>query len=54
MKKHAGTVLLSVISLLLIGGAFETQRYVNFQSRQTLYRLILQSYDHPYQGNQAH
>lgn len=49
MKKRHGTILLSVISLLLIGGAFETQRYVNFRSRQTLYRLILQAYEHPYQ-----
>ena len=50
MKKHRGTILLSVVSLLLIGGAFESQRYANFQERQALYRLILQSYVHPYQA----
>ena len=51
MRKRRGTILLSVISLLLIGGAFETQSFVNFQSRQSLYRLILHSYEHPYQHN---
>ena len=49
MRKRRGTILLSVTSLLLIGGAFESQRYANFQERQALYHLILQSYQHPYQ-----
>ncbi|GEO50190.1 hypothetical protein [Lactiplantibacillus pentosus] len=52
MKKHRGTILLSVISLLMIGGAFETQRYMNFRARQHLHYLILESYDHPYQAKQ--
>lgn len=48
MRKRRGTLLLSVVSLLVIGGAFESQRFVNFHRRQTLYRLILQSYQQPY------
>ncbi|RRK09541.1 hypothetical protein D1831_12155 [Lactiplantibacillus garii] len=49
MKPRLGTMLLSVISLLIIGGAFEAQRYANFVERQSMYRLIIQSFEHPEQ-----
>lgn len=49
MKRRSGTMLLSIISLLVIGGAFESQRYANFRERQAMYRLIIQSFDHPEQ-----
>lgn len=46
-KTRPGTMMLSVISFLMIGGAFEAQRYVNFQERQALYHAIIGSFEHP-------
>lgn len=49
MKRQSGIILLSVISLLMIGTAFEMQRYANFCERQTMYRLIIAAFEHPEQ-----
>ncbi len=49
MKRQSGIILLSVISLLMIGTAFEMQRYANFQERQTMYQLIIAAFEHPEQ-----
>lgn len=44
MKRHAGSILLSVTGFLMIGTALESQRYADFRQRQHLYQLILQTY----------
>ncbi|MFB9770076.1 hypothetical protein [Lactiplantibacillus modestisalitolerans] len=52
MRRRRGSLLISVVSFLLIAGAFETTRYQRFQERQELYQLILKSYDNPYPAYQ--
>ncbi|AVK63300.1 hypothetical protein C5Z26_03930 [Lactobacillus sp. CBA3606] len=47
MKKRRGTILLSVMSFLLIFGAFESHRYNSYVQRQTLYRFMLKAYREP-------
>ncbi|AVK60694.1 hypothetical protein C5Z25_02550 [Lactobacillus sp. CBA3605] len=47
MKKRRGMMLLSVMSFLLIFGAFESHRYISYVQRQTIYRYMLKAYREP-------
>lgn len=47
MKKRPGILLVSVISFLLIGTAFEMQRYATYLDRQRVYGLVIEAFRHP-------
>ncbi|VDG19258.1 hypothetical protein [Lactobacillus sp. CBA3606] [Lactiplantibacillus mudanjiangensis] len=46
MRKHRGTILLSVLSFIFIFSTFETYRYLNYVQRQQVYHLLIDDYQH--------